>query len=86
MASACESDEILKDFFLSTYRSPMCLALIRQNDAERAKKIFAEYCADWTDAQFVEAEILVSGIEYGTFMTVGDPAFPAHPRPAMILS
>lgn len=73
MASACEDDEIIKDFFLATYSSPMCLSLIRKNDAERAKKIFKDYCPNWTDEQFAEAEILVSGIEYATFMTAGDP-------------
>ena len=40
--------------------------------SERAKKIFSPYRPDWTDEQFAEAEILVSGIEYATFMSVGD--------------
>lgn len=73
MTSACEEDEIIKDFFLSSYSSPLCLSIIRKNDAERAKKVFREYCSDWTDEKFLEAEILVSGIEYATLMTAGDP-------------
>lgn len=73
MASACEDDEIIKDFFLSCYSSPMCLNIIRRNDTARAKEVFKEYRPDWTDEQFAEAEILVSGIEYATLMTVGDP-------------
>ena len=73
MASACEGDPVIKDFFLSAYSNPMCLHMIRQNDAERAKKVFAEYCADWTQEQFAEAEILCSGIEYATLMTADDP-------------
>ena len=73
MASACEDDEIIKDFFLASYSSRMCLGLIRKNDAERAKKIFKDYCHDWTDEQFDEAELFVSGIEYATFMTAGNP-------------
>lgn len=73
MASACEDDEVIKDFFLASYCSPVCLEIIRKNDAERAKEIFRAYRPDWTDEQFAEAEILVSGIEYGTLMTVGHP-------------
>ncbi len=73
MTSACEKDEIIKDFFLAAYSSPMCLDIIRKNDAKRAKEVFGAYRPDWTDQQFAEAEILVSGIEYATLMTAGDP-------------
>ena len=69
MASACESNEAIKDFFIASYTSPMCLETIRKNDAKRAKEVFAAYRSDWTDEQFGEAEILVSGIEYATLMT-----------------
>ena len=71
MASACEDDPVIKDFFISSYQSPICLDIIRRNDAKRAKEIFADHRPDWTDEQFAEAEILVSGIEYGTLMTAG---------------
>ena len=73
MASACESDETIKDFFLSAYSSPLSLDIIRKNDAKRSKEVFGSYRPDWTDEQFAEAEILVSGIEYATLMTAGDP-------------
>ena len=73
MARACESDETIKDFFLSAYSSPLSLDIIRKNDAKRAKEVFGSYRPDWTDEQFAEAEILVSGIEYATLMTAGDP-------------
>ena len=73
MAGACEDDEIIKDFFLSAYASPMCLAAIRRNDVERAKEVFRDYRPDWTDEQFAEAELLVSGIEFATLMTAGEP-------------
>lgn len=43
--------------------------LIRNNDKKRAMDVFKEYCSDWTEERFEEAEMLVSGIEYGTFMT-----------------
>jgi hypothetical protein len=51
----------------------MCLEIIRRNDTERAKKVFAAFRPDWTHEQYAEAEALVSGVEYGTLMTVGDP-------------
>ena len=40
-----------------------------KNDAERSKEVFKDYCPDWTDENFAEAEVLVSGIEYATLMT-----------------
>ena len=73
MAAACESDEKVKDFFLSAYASPLWLGVSRKNDVRRAKEVFRQYRPDWTDEQFAEAEILVSGIEYATLMTAGDP-------------
>ena len=63
IASACEQDEVAKDFFLSSYRSEMCMEHIRKNDTDRAKEVFQEYCPDWTEEYFSEAETLVSGIE-----------------------
>jgi len=66
IASACEQDEVAKDFFISSYTSPVCLEIIRKNDMQRAKEVFREYCPDWTDERFAEAETLVSGIEYAT--------------------
>ena len=73
MAGASEEEPVIKDFFISAYTSPMCLGIIRRNDVERAKKVFGEYCKDWTHEQFAEAEILVSGIEYATLMPAGTP-------------
>lgn len=72
MASACESNSIAKNFFIAAYQSPMTLKIIRDNDTERAKKVYADYCEGWTDEQFAEAEILVSGIEYATLMSLGE--------------
>ena len=74
IASACEQDAVAKDFFLSSYKSEMCMDLIRKNDKERAKKVFKDYCPDWTDERFEEAEALVSGIEYATLMTTSGSA------------
>ena len=72
IASACEQDEVAKDFFLATYRSQLCLDHIRNNDRERAKEVFGEFCPDWSEEQFEEAETLVSGIEYATLMTTSN--------------
>lgn len=72
MAAMCEDDEIAKDFYLSAYSNSLTLGIIRKNDIRRAKMVFGEYCPDWTDQQFAEAEILVSGTEYATLMTAGD--------------
>ncbi len=69
MVAASEENEAAKDIFLSSYSSPMCLELIRKNDNERAKTVYAEFCLEWTEEQFLEAETLVSGIEYATLMT-----------------
>ena len=72
MVAMCEEDEAIKDLFLAAYSSPHCLEFIRKNDEKRAKDVFKDYCPDWTDEKFREAEILVSGIEYATLMTTGD--------------
>ena len=74
IASACEQDEVAKDFFLSSYRSELCVELIRKNDKERAQKVFQKYCPDWTEEYFSEAEALVSGIEYATLLTTANSA------------
>lgn len=74
IASACEQDEVAKDFFLSAYRSELCMERIRRSDKERAKEVFKEYCPDWTDEFFLEAETLVSGIEYAVLFTTPDSA------------
>ena len=68
MAAICEKSEIGKDFYLSTYTSPLTLSIIRDNDANKAKKLFGEYCKSWQDIDFREAEMLVSGIEYATMI------------------
>lgn len=71
MAAACEADPVIKEFLVASYTSPMCLAIIRKNDAERAREVFGAYCASWTEESFAEAEMLVSGIEFATLMTAG---------------
>ena len=69
MAAMCEGNDIAKDFYLSAYTHPMTLEIIRKNDVLRAREVFAEFCPNWTEERFVEAETLASGIEYATLMT-----------------
>ncbi|MBQ2846686.1 MAG: TetR/AcrR family transcriptional regulator [Clostridia bacterium] len=69
VAAACEENEAARDFFVSTFQSSMCLDYLRKSHVERAKRIFAEQCKDWTDEQFIEAEILVHGIDYATIIS-----------------
>ena len=79
MAAACEGSDVAKDFFISAYQSPKCLEIIHNNDIARAKGIFAEYCSEWTDEQFREAEILVAGIEHATLNAI-DKTVPLETR------
>lgn len=79
MAAACEGSDVAKDFFISTYQSPKCLEIIHNNDIARSKKVFAEYCSEWTDEQFREAEILVAGIEHATLNAI-DKTVPLETR------
>ena len=74
MASICEENEIIKDFYVSSYTGKVTLDIIRRNDAARAKEVFGEYCTDWSDERYIEAEALVSGIEYATIMTTESSA------------
>lgn len=74
MTAICEENEVAKDFYLAAYTHPITLEIIRRNDAQRAKLVFGEYCQDWTETQFTEAETLISGIEYATMMTTKESA------------
>jgi len=69
MAAMCEENAVAKDFYLSTYSSSMTLTIIRKNDVERARQVFGPSLPDWTEENFREAEVLVSGVEYATLMT-----------------
>lgn len=79
VASACEENEVARDFFVSTFQSPVCIDYLRKSHVERAKRIFAEQCKGWTDEQFVEAEILVQGIDYATIIS-NDSSVPLDVR------
>ena len=69
MVSASEQDENIRDFFVSSYTTPITLNIIRKNDIEKMKKVFSPYCKGWSEEKFREAEDIVSGIEYAALMT-----------------
>lgn len=73
MAALCSNDQITRDFYLSAYTHPSTLAIIRRKDAERAKHLFHHSLPNWTDPDFDEAQMLVSGIEYATLMDTTIP-------------
>ena len=68
-ASVCVENPHIKDLVVSAYTYPMSLEIIRANDTERAKKVFGAFCPKWTETEFIQAENVVSGIEYSMFMT-----------------
>ncbi len=71
MAAICEMNEVAADFYLSAYRSPMCMDIIRRNDMLRAIAVFRSTCSKWSEEHFAEAAALVSGLEYGTLLKAG---------------
>ena len=69
MAAISEEYPNMRDFYLSSYSHPLTLDNIRRNDVKKLKQVFGTYCKGWTEDQFIEAEHLISGIEYATLMT-----------------
>ena len=74
MAAISEEIPQMHDFYVSAYSHPMTLENIRANDVEKMKQVFGQFCPAWTEEQFVEAEAIVSGIEYATLMTTAHSA------------
>lgn len=64
----CEENEIVRDFFLSSYSHAIPLEIIRKKDSEKARRVFGAFCPDRSEKAFLESEVLVSGIEYATLM------------------
>ncbi len=70
MAGSCYNNPVARDLYVSAYTHPMSLQTIRENDTEKAQRIFTEYCPDWKEKDFALSENIVSGIEYAMFLTV----------------
>ena len=79
VAAACQENEIAKDFFTAVFQSELCRDYLRKNHITRAKRILQDYCSDWTEEQFVQAEILVMGIQYST-ISIDDSILPLKTR------
>ena len=79
VAAACQEDEIARDFFTAAFQSKMCRDYLRNDHINRAKRIFADHCSDWTDEDFVQAELLIMGIQYIT-VTADDSILPLKTR------
>ena len=74
------SEEIpqMQDFFTAAYSHPMTLDLIRSNDVEKIKQVFAAYTEDWNEEWFTETETIISGIEYANLMRTEHSASAPH--------
>ena len=79
VAAACQEDEIARDFFTAAFQSRMCRDYLRNDHINRAKRIFADHCSHWTDEDFVQAELLIMGIQYTT-ITADDSILPLKTR------
>ncbi len=78
LASISEEIPEMQDFLTAAYSHPMTLDLIRANDVEKLRQVFAEYTAGWDDEKFSEIEAIVSGVEYATLMHTEHSATLAH--------
>ncbi len=86
MMSVCEENLIAKDLYTSVYKNPMALALIRKADTQKAAKVFAAFCPEWSKDDFILAENMVSGIEYASLMRENAEHIPLENRIAMTLN
>lgn len=68
----------MHEFFIAAYSHPMTLDLIRANDVDKIKRVFAEYTQSWDDEKFIEIEAIISGIEYATLMNTEHSASGPH--------
>lgn len=68
----------MRDFFIAAYAHGIPLEIIRANDTEKIKQVFAAYTEGWDDEQFIEAEVLISGIEYATLSSTEHSASVPH--------
>lgn len=66
-ASICEENANIRDLSIAAYTHQLSLSNIRENDTQRAMLTFKEFCPNWTETDFIQAENVVSGIEYAMF-------------------
>lgn len=68
-SSICDKNPNIRDLIIAAYTHLLPLEIIRSNDTKRAMSVFGEFCGDWTETEFIQAENVVSGIEYAMFRT-----------------
>lgn len=85
VAAACDENVIARDFFIAAFQSELCRNYLRSNHVERAKKIFAKECSEWTDDEFHQAELLVMGLQYAAIVPT-DANIPLKTRIASALN
>lgn len=69
LMAVCEEYPTAKELYISMYTHPMSLKIIRENETRKTREIFSPYCPEWRESDFVCAENIVSGIEYGSIMS-----------------
>ena len=79
VAAACQENEVARDFFTAAFQSEMCRDYLRNDHINRVKRIFADQCSNWTEEQFIEAELLIMGIQYSV-ITANDNILPLKTR------
>lgn len=80
MTASCCENTVARELYVSAYTSQLSLEIIRENDTRKTKRIFAEYCPDWTNGDFIIAEGIASGIEYALFTGRQEPGSAADRR------
>lgn len=73
VAVACSESQIARDFFTAVFQSELCRDYLRENHAQRAKRIFKNTCSGWTDEEFQQAELLVMGLQYTAIAPTNAP-------------
>ncbi len=68
-ASICVENSNIKDLVVAAYTHSMSLSILRESDTQRSMRIFGEYCSDWSEIDYIQAENIASGIEYAMFRT-----------------
>lgn len=69
IASVCEENSSIKDLIMAVYSHPMSLEVIRKNDTKRSMQVYKEYCPEWSEADYIRTENIVSGMEFAMLMT-----------------
>lgn len=80
ISSISESNSNIRDLIIAAYTHTMPLEIIRENDTYRAMRVFGEFCPDWTETDFIQAENVVSGIEYAMYRTENTKALSFEQR------